>query len=119
VGELPADRVDSLRVDRWLHRNLLQLEDILSGRIQPAALPPGRAGAFQACWDVWTDGRLKQRALPGISLAERRRAFFRSFATGGLLLPRHWEVFHRLWEDRVRDQADLLEAVRILPPSAG
>ena len=96
----------------------LQLEDILLGRIDPAAIPPRRSAAFQICWDVWTDGRLKLRALPGISLPERRRVFFRAFAAGGMLLPRHWEVFHQLWEDRLAGQEGILEALRRLPPLA-
>lgn len=115
LAELPRERVELLRADRWIHRNLLQLEDILQGRIDPGAIPKGESAAFQVCWDVWTDGRLKLRALPGISLPERRRVFFRAFAAGGMLLPRHWEVFHQLWEDRLGAQEGILSAVKRLP----
>ncbi len=118
LHEVPPERVELLRADRWIHRNLLQLEDILKTRIEPGAIPAGTSAAFQLCWDVWTDGRLKLRALPGISLPERRRVFFRAFAAGGMLLPRHWEVFHQLWEDRLAGQEGILEAMRRLPAPA-
>ncbi len=116
LDQLDPRQVDLLRLDRWLHRNLLQLGDILHRRIDPGGIPRDACAAFQICWDVWTDGRLKQRALPGISLAERRRHFFRRFASVGMLLPQHWRVFHALWEGRLAGQEGLLEAVRGLPP---
>lgn len=107
--------LDRLRADRWLHRNLLQLEDVLSGRVDPDEIPSPSAGAFQNCWDVWTDGRLRTWQRPGLSQAERRRVFYRAFARGGLLLPRHWAVFRDLWEGRVTGQEDLLRAAGRLP----
>ena len=118
LDEISPDRVDRLRTDRWIFRNLLQLDDLLSERIQPAAVAKGSSRAFQTCWDVWTDGRLKGRAMPGISQAERRGVFFRTFAAGGLLLPRHWEVFHALWEGRLAEQDGLTRAVGELPRPA-
>jgi hypothetical protein len=115
MGALSEDRVDRLRVDRWLHRILLQLDDLLSGRVQPAAVPSRRAAGMQAVWDVWTDGRLRARQMPGLTQAERRRIFFRVFAQHGLLLPRHWDVFHRLWNSECADQGGLLAALDALP----
>lgn len=115
IQELAIERIDRLRIDRWLHRNLLQLDDLLCKRIDPAALSRHDTAAFQACWDVWTDGRLKALLLPGISLAERRRLFFRTFAERGLLLPRHWKVFHALWDGKLQDHQGLIEACRRLP----
>ncbi len=115
LQELGVERIDRLRIDRWLHRNLLQLDDLLCKRIQPSTLSRADAAAFQACWEVWTDGRLKALSLPGISLAERRRVFFRTFAGRGLLLPRHWKVFHGLWDGDFQDHRGLIEASRRLP----
>ena len=115
LASLGEERVDRMRVDRWLHRNLLQLDDLLSGRMLPAAVPPRRAAGLQAVWDVWTDGRLRALQFPGFTQAERRRIFFRVFAQHGLLLPRHWDVFHRLWNDEFADQQGLLNALDALP----
>lgn len=115
LGEIPPQHVDRMLLERWIHRNLLQLDDALRGRVEPGAVPKDRAVGFQACWDVWTDGRLRSWRRPGVSLAERRRAFFRTFSTGGLLLPRHWDVFHRLWEGGYAGHRGLLDAVERLP----
>lgn len=115
LGLDPRVRLDRMRADRWLHRSLLQLDDVVSGRVDPGRLPVGRTRAFQACWDVWTDGRLRRWQHPGLSLAERRRQFYRTFARAGLLLPRHWAVFHDLWEGRREDHEGLGEAVGSLP----
>jgi len=112
---LDQSRVDRMRVDRWLYRNLLQLDDLLRGRVDPPTVPPRRAMGLQAVWDVWTDGRLRARQHPGLTQAERRRIFFRIFAQHGLLLPRHWLIFHRLWNDEFVDQAGLLGALDALP----
>ena len=116
LGEVDPGKVDLLRLSRWIYRNLLQLDDVLQGRIDPSSLPRGSSAAFQICWDVWTDGRLKHRLLPGFSLAERRRSFFHTFTVGGLLLPQHWALFHELWEGKVDDQDALLAVVGKLPP---
>jgi hypothetical protein len=115
VGNGARHSLDRMRADRWLHRNLLQLEDVLSGLVDPETLPSKMSRAFQNCWDVWTDGRLRLWQRPGLSQAERRRVFYRTFARGGLLLPRHWEVFRDLWEGRAEGQADLLAAAGRLP----
>lgn len=115
LSGLGAERLDRLRVDRWLHRNLLQLDDLLSGRVEPKRVPHERSAGLQAVWDVWTDGRLRARQQPGFTQAERRRIFFRVFAERGLLLPRHWEIYHRLWDGKYEDLDSLLLALESLP----
>lgn len=122
VAEAPANRaLDPLLLDRWLHRNLLQLDDIVRGRVRPREVARSQVAALQACWDVWTDGRLRRWQHPGVSQAERRRLFFRAFARSGLLLPRHWQLFHELWEGALgedgEEQAGLLRALSQLPPA--
>lgn len=115
LAALGADRLDRLRLDRWLHRNLLQLDDLLSGRVDPRRVSSESSAGLQAVWDVWTDGRLRARQQPGYTQAERRRLFFRTFAQRGLLLPRHWEIYHRLWDGKYGDQDALLLALESLP----
>jgi hypothetical protein len=111
--------LDLLRVDRWLHRNLLQLDDLLTGRVEPKRIPSGETAAFQVCWDVWTDGRLRAWQHPGLSLAERRALFLRAFSRGTPLLPRHWGVFHALWEGSLHGHDGLVEAIQGLPRLRG
>ncbi|HKK72289.1 MAG TPA: hypothetical protein VKA86_13810 [Candidatus Krumholzibacteria bacterium] len=111
----PGVRFEPLLLDRWLHRNLLQLADLLEQRVRPAEVARHQAAALQACWDVWTDGRLRQWQKPGLSQAERRRVFYRIFTRRSPLLPRHWQVFHELWEGHLRDHEGLVAAVERLP----
>jgi len=111
----PGVRFEPLLLDRWLHRNLLQLADLVEARVRPDAVAREQAVALQACWDVWTDGRLRMQQQPGLSQAERRRVFFRVFAPQGTLLPRHWQVFHDLWEGHLEGQDGLVAAVENLP----
>lgn len=115
VAHAEEHHVDRLAFDRWVHRNLLQLDDIVRERVRPQAVPGGRSTGLQAVWDVWTDGRLRLWQHPGMSQAERRRLFFRTFAAHGLLLPRHWATFHDLWEGRVDDQDGLIRCLDRLP----
>lgn len=115
IARTPGVSFDPLRLDRWLHRNLLQLDDILRGRVSAARVRRGDAVGMQACWDVWTDGRLRSWQRPGSSQAERRRAFYRVFANRGLLMPRHWAVFHELWEGHLEGHDGLQQAVERLP----
>ena len=115
IARTPGVVFDPLRLDRWLHRNLLQLDDILQGRVRSREVQRGDSVGMQACWDVWTDGRLRLWQHPGLSQAERRRIFYRVFADRGLLLPRHWTVFHELWEGHLRDHEGLVAAVARLP----
>lgn len=111
--------LDLLRVDRWLHRNLLQLDDLVCGRVDPGRIGAGESAALQVCWDVWTDGRLRSWQHPGLSLAERRAAFLRAFSRGTPLLPRHWQIFHALWEGRLTGHEGLIAALRGLPRLRG
>lgn len=111
----PGVRFEPLLLDRWLHRNLLQLADLLEGRVRPAEVARQQAAALQACWDVWTDGRLRQWQKPGLSQAERRRVFYRIFTRSSPLLPRHWQVFHDLWEGDLQGHVGLVAAVERLP----
>lgn len=115
IANTPGVSFDPLRLDRWLHRNLLQLDDILRERVLAARVQRDDAPGLQACWDVWTDGRLRTWQHPGLSQAERRRAFYRVFANRGMLLPRHWAVFHELWDGHLIGHEGLVEAVGRLP----
>lgn len=115
----PGVRFEPLLLDRWLHRNLLQLGDLIEGRVRPHDVARHQAVGLQACWDVWTDGRLRLWQQPGLSQAERRRIFFRMFAGSGMLLPRHWQVFHDLWEGHLVDHDGLVTAVERLPSVGG
>jgi len=115
LSRLDDAALDRLRADRWLHRNLLQLDDLIRGRMQPTEVPREVSWALQSVWDVWTDGRLRRQQLPGLTQAERRRIFFRVFARRGVLLPRHWQIFHELWNGDFVDQLGLLDSLRELP----
>ncbi len=115
LATLETTALDRLRVDRWLHRNFLQLDDLVRTRVRPAEITATDSEALQACWDVWTDGRLRQWQHPGLSQAERRRIFYRVFARRGVLTPRHWEIFHDLWEGRLTGQEGLQAALDGLP----
>jgi len=107
--------LDVLRLDRWLHRNLLQLDDLRRRRVRPEEIDSKDGEGLQACWDVWTDGRLRAWQHPGLSQAERRRLFYRVFAARAVLVPKHWQVFHELWEGGLAEHEGLLQAIRRLP----
>ena len=115
IARTPGASFDPLRLDRWLHRNLLQLDDILCDRVSAARVRRDDAPGLQACWDVWTDGRLRTWQHPGLSQAERRRAFYRVFANRGMLMPKHWAVFHELWDGQLAGHDGLVAAVGRLP----
>ena len=115
IEALEDDQLDLLRLDRWLHRTLLQLDDLMRHRVRPAEIATEAATGLQACWDVWTDGRLRAWQHPGLSQAERRGVFYRVFASQGLLLPGHWRTFHELWEGQLPDHEGLVEAISRLP----
>ncbi len=105
-----------VRGERFLHHHFLAVADMLVSRIDPARVPPVRAEAFQEVWDVTIDGRLRRHHLPGLPVAERRRRFARLFGPAGVLLPRHWELFHELWECDDPTQDGLLACADRLPP---
>lgn len=114
----PAD-FSSRKAERILYHQFLMVRDLRDGTVAPAAVPAERAEAFQEAWAVTLDGRLKRAILPGYSLAERRRRFFRVFSAGGVLLPQHWQIFHALWEWEAPEQARLLEMLARLPSLPG
>jgi len=114
----PAD-FSARKAERILYHQFLMLRDLRDGTVAPAAVPPAGAEAFQEAWAVTLDGRLKRAMLPGYSLAERRRRFFRVFSAGGILLPQHWQIFHALWEWEAPEQGRLLELLARLPALPG
>lgn len=105
----PARRFSASGAARFLHHHLLALADLADGVVRPAAIPAALAAAYQEVWSVSLDGRLRAAALPGYPAADRRRRFFRAFAVDGLLLPKHWDVFHAAWEEPAPDH-DRLQA---------
>jgi hypothetical protein len=109
----------SRKAERILYHQFLMVRDLRDGTVSPARVPPTGAEAFQEAWAVTLDGRLKRALLPGYSLAERRRRFFRVFSAGGVLLPQHWQIFHALWEWEAPDQTRLLEMLARLPSPPG
>ncbi len=107
------------KAERILYHQFLMVRDLRDGTVSPAEVPPAGAEAFQEAWAVTLDGRLKRAILPGYSLAERRRRFFRVFSAGGVLLPQHWQIFHALWEWESPEQTRLLEMLARLPSLPG
>ncbi len=63
------------------------------------------------------DSRLRRRSLPGLTVAERRRRFYRAFSAGGLMLPQHWLIFRSLWEEEGWTQDRLIDVLSDLPPA--
>ncbi len=113
-GGAPA--VFSLRkAERILYHQFLLVRDLCDGTVDPRRVPRALAEAFQEAWAVTLDGRLRRQMLPGFSLAERRRRFFRVFSAGGVLLPQHWQIFHALWESEDVEQEGLLDLLKRLP----
>jgi len=104
---------------RFLHHQGLALVDLASGLVRPAEVPPLLAEGYQEIWGVSLDGRLRGRSMPGHPVADRRRRFFRTFSTGGLLLPQHWEIFHAAWDDPQPDHGILLQWAMDLPRKIG
>ncbi len=101
--------------DRFLHHHLLALADLAGGVVKPGEVPARSAESYQEAWSVTLDGRLRRRFLPGLPTAERRRRFFRAFTVGGVLLPHHWDVFHRLWDLDDVTHTELLNLADRLP----
>ena len=101
--------------ERHLHHQFLALRDLLDGSVRPGDIPANMVEAFQEVWAVSIDGRLRRNSMPGLTIAERRRIFYRIFAGGGVLMPQHWEIFHELWNCDHPDHAALLDWVCALP----
>ncbi len=100
---------------RFLYQQLLLIQDVLAGRLDPAAVPAGLAEAFQEAWLVTVDGRLKREGLPHLSEAERRLRFLRRFGPAGVVTPGHWRIFRSLWGGEVATQDAVLAQVGRLP----
>lgn len=114
-GEDPRRRFSPSGAARFLHHHLLALCDLADGVVLPRDVPAALSQAYQEIWSVSLDGRLRGRSLPGYPTADRRRRFFRAFSCGGLLLPKHWDVYHAAWDDPAPDHARLLGWARDLP----
>ena len=104
------------KAQRLLHHEFLWARDLSDGTLDPAAVPASLAEAFQEAWAAAVDGRLRRAGLPGLGEGERRIRFLRLFATGGVITPAHWQVFHALWSGEVVTAAEALRLVRRLPP---
>jgi len=114
----PAPGPDGLapaEADAFLHHQFTLAVDLLAGRLQPDLVPPGLAEAFTAAWGVTVDGRLARAGLPGYDQARCRGRFSRLFATAGVLMPGHWQIFQSLWDGGLAAQGEVLGAVRRLP----
>jgi len=114
-SDLQRDDLFRPKVERFLYHQLLSVRDLCEGRIDPSDIPADLAEAFQEVWAITVDGRLRRSLMPGYSAAERRQRFSRVFARGGVLMPVHWDLFHRLWQETEPQQADLQRLARQLP----
>jgi hypothetical protein len=103
------------KIERFLYHQFMLVRDLCDGSLVCDQIPAEWADAFQEAWAVTIDGRLRRQYLPGYSAAERRRRFSRFFAASGVILPDHWRIFHRLWEDPELDQDRLLVLLQHLP----
>ncbi len=111
-----VDSFSPVKAQRVLHHLFLLVRDLCDGSLTPADVPSSLAEAFQEAWAVTVDGRLRRAGWPGLSEGERRIRFLRLFATGGVVTPAHWQVFHELWTGEAAVQAEVLRRVRRLPP---
>ena len=87
---LPESAADPARAARTLHRQAMQVADLLdpaygwrSGDAEPTPAARERVRVrYGALWDAWTDGRLRRRGLPAPAGPEEgRRAFGEAVAT--------------------------------------
>lgn len=111
----PAD-FSPVKAQRLLHHEFLWARDLADGTLAAAAVPSSLAEAFQEAWAAVVDGRLRRAGLPGQGEGERRIRFLRLFATGGVITPAHWQVFHALWSGEATTSAQALKLVKRLPP---
>lgn len=116
ASPVSAEDFSAPNAQRFLYQQLLLVDDIVSGRLDPAAVPASLIEAFQEAWLITVDGRLQRRGLPHLSAAERRSAFLRLFAPAGIVTPGHWAIFNRLWDGSLEGQAEVLAKVCLLPP---
>jgi hypothetical protein len=111
----PAD-FSAVKAQRLLHHQFLWARDLCDGSLDPAAVPPSLAEAFQEAWAVGVDGRLRRADLPALGEGERRFRFLRVFASAGVITPEHWRIYHELWSGEAPTSAEVLRCVRLLPP---
>jgi hypothetical protein len=109
------DRFSPAETNAFLHHQLAIVADLLRGRLLPDLVPSSLAEAFAAAWDVAVDGRLERSGLPGYDQARRRGRFSGLFASAGILMPGHWQIFQSLWDGGLESQAEVQAAVRHLP----
>ena len=105
------------KAERFVYHQLQLIRDFCDGTLDPAAIPSGLSQAFEEAWAVTVDSRLRRRSLPGLTVAERRRRFYRAFSAGGLMLPQHWLIFRSLWEEDGWTQDRLIDVLSDLPPA--
>jgi hypothetical protein len=101
--------------ERFLHHNLLLVQDLVLQRFVPSVIPESQVQAFASAWSVTVDGRLSRKGLPGYSLSHRRGRFSGLFSSAGVLLPGHWDIFQSLWDGALTLSSEVLSACRQLP----
>ncbi|MFO7608105.1 MAG: hypothetical protein R6X35_02730 [Candidatus Krumholzibacteriia bacterium] len=111
----PLHRFSPDETNAFLHHQFALAADLMRGRILPDLVPTALAEAFAASWDVVLDGRLQRAGLPAYGQAVRRARFSRLFATAGVLMPGHWQIFQSLWDGGLAGAGEVLAAVRRLP----
>ncbi|MBE0567632.1 MAG: hypothetical protein IH621_16875 [Krumholzibacteria bacterium] len=109
------ERFSPAETNAFLHHQFALAADLLRGRVLPELVPAALAEGFAAAWDVVLDGRLERAGLPAYTQAVRRARFSRLFATAGVLMPGHWQIFQSLWDGGLAGAPEVLGAVRQLP----
>lgn len=104
-----------LNAQRYLYQQFLLADDVVKGRVDPAAVPRTLVEGFQEAWLTTVNGRLQRRGLPHSSASERRVSFMRLFSPAGILTPAHWALFNGFWDGTAADQDKVLASVRLLP----
>lgn len=115
-SEPEPDEFSAPNAQRFIYQQLLLVADVLSGRLDPATIPPSLVEAFQEAWLVTVGGRLQREGHPHVSAGERRAHFLRRFGPAGILTPRHWTIFNALWDGEISSQEEVLDRARLLPP---
>ena len=117
-SDLTPEEFSAPNAQRFLYQQLLLVQDVVLGRLDPGTVPLSLVEAFQEAWLVTVDGRLKREGLPHLSEAERRLRFLRRFAPAGVVTPGHWGIFNGLWRGELSGQPEVLARVKLLPPLA-